>query len=354
MAKDPAFLFYPGDWLGGTLGMTFEEKGAYLDLLIYQFNRGAFSEKQAISVLRNTVLWETLKSKFRFDGALYSNNKLQEEKERRQKYTESRRLARTKSDEDDVRIYIVRDNVRLTYKIGSSANPMRRYNELANQKSPAKMEPEQGSRDFTLLWYSDPVLRKEETELHKHFKTKRLTGEWFELNKDDLDFIFNKYKGSYIERTINRTNERTETETEAINRIIDQLESKNNISIKDIEKKYFMYLVVEMVRVFTEANPDYFFDKETDYSACLQISYHIATLKKWTRSEVVNGRMNDCLSSWTTIVDFIKKDEWLRTRSLYDLSTVKEWQRLIQKMNAPKNGKNKTSTIGKDIEFDKA
>ena len=27
MAKDPAFLFYPGDWLGGTMGMTLEEKG---------------------------------------------------------------------------------------------------------------------------------------------------------------------------------------------------------------------------------------------------------------------------------------------------------------------------------------
>ena len=25
MAKDPAFLFYPNDWLGGTIGMSFEE-----------------------------------------------------------------------------------------------------------------------------------------------------------------------------------------------------------------------------------------------------------------------------------------------------------------------------------------
>ena len=40
MAKDPAFLFYPNDWLGGTMGMTFEEKGAYMELLMMQFNRG--------------------------------------------------------------------------------------------------------------------------------------------------------------------------------------------------------------------------------------------------------------------------------------------------------------------------
>lgn len=36
MTKSPAFLFYPGDWLGGTLGMTLEEKGAYMELLILQ------------------------------------------------------------------------------------------------------------------------------------------------------------------------------------------------------------------------------------------------------------------------------------------------------------------------------
>jgi len=26
MSKDPAFLFYPNDYIGGTMGMTFEEK----------------------------------------------------------------------------------------------------------------------------------------------------------------------------------------------------------------------------------------------------------------------------------------------------------------------------------------
>jgi len=38
MAKDPAFLFYPNDYIGGTMGMTFEEKGAYIELLMLQFN----------------------------------------------------------------------------------------------------------------------------------------------------------------------------------------------------------------------------------------------------------------------------------------------------------------------------
>lgn len=89
MAKDPAFLFYPGDWLGGTMGMTFEEKGAYMELLMLQFNRGHMTE----DMIGQTVghLWDNLKDKFaKDDEGLYYNIRLQEEKEKRQKYTKSR------------------------------------------------------------------------------------------------------------------------------------------------------------------------------------------------------------------------------------------------------------------------
>ena len=89
MAKDPAFLFYPGDWLGGTLGMSFEEKGAYLELLMLQFNRGHMTSH----MIGQTVgqLWETIKGKFELDSdGLYFNRRLDEEKEKRQNYTKSR------------------------------------------------------------------------------------------------------------------------------------------------------------------------------------------------------------------------------------------------------------------------
>lgn len=132
------------------------------------------------------------------------------------------------------------------------------------------------------------------------------------------------------------------TESEDLLRIIIQLESKNNLKIAETEKSYFMHLVVEMVKIFTDANPQYFFDKEADYSAALQIAYHIGEIKKIKKSELVNGKMPQCLESWKTIVKFIKGDEWLATRSLSDLSTVKEWQRLVQKMNAEKKEKDPT------------
>jgi uncharacterized protein YdaU (DUF1376 family) len=90
MAKDPAFLFYPGDYVSGTMGMTFEEKGAYMDLLMLQFNRGHMNTH----MIQHTVghLWEQVKCKFIQDAeGLWYNVRLDIEKEKRKTFTESRR-----------------------------------------------------------------------------------------------------------------------------------------------------------------------------------------------------------------------------------------------------------------------
>ena len=90
MAKDPAFLFYPGDYVSGTMGMTFEEKGAYMDLLMLQFNRGHMNTH----MIQHTIghLWEQVKSKFIQDEeGLWYNVRLDYEKDKRKTFTESRR-----------------------------------------------------------------------------------------------------------------------------------------------------------------------------------------------------------------------------------------------------------------------
>jgi len=95
MSKDPAFLFYPGDWLGGTMGMTFEQKGCYLELLMMQFNHGKFTELQAKQVLSICFdnAWPMLKNKFIQENGYYYNERLQEEVNKRKNYIESRRYA---------------------------------------------------------------------------------------------------------------------------------------------------------------------------------------------------------------------------------------------------------------------
>lgn len=94
MAKDPAFLFYPGDWLGGTMYMTMQQKGCYISLLMLQFNTGPFTIAQAEQVLSICFAsdWDMIKSKFSTDGVFYWNERLKIEKELRQSFTNSRRI----------------------------------------------------------------------------------------------------------------------------------------------------------------------------------------------------------------------------------------------------------------------
>ena len=94
MSKDPAFLFYPNDYLGGTMGMTFEQKGAYIDLLIFQFNNHHFTEEQAKQVLSICFAnaWQVLQNKFKKEGEFYFKERLRSEVERRKAFTESRRI----------------------------------------------------------------------------------------------------------------------------------------------------------------------------------------------------------------------------------------------------------------------
>lgn len=90
MAKDPAFLFYPNDWIGGTLGMSFEEKGAYMELLMLQFNRGHMTSHMIGHAVGQ--IWVKIKDKFEVDsdGNFY-NVRLELEQEKRRKYSKSRR-----------------------------------------------------------------------------------------------------------------------------------------------------------------------------------------------------------------------------------------------------------------------
>lgn len=94
MGKDPAFLFYPGDWLGGVMTFSRSHKGAYMDLLMCQFNNGHMSLQDIKTVLGSDFpMWdEKLKGKFRQDdNGLFFNEKLENEATKRKKFTQSRK-----------------------------------------------------------------------------------------------------------------------------------------------------------------------------------------------------------------------------------------------------------------------
>lgn len=96
MAKDPAVLWYWNDWNGGTSTLTRHQKGCYMDLLHAQFNSGPLSFEQIKAVLgQDQAVWTVLSSKFKKvnegNQTLYLNARLETEKLRRAKYSESRK-----------------------------------------------------------------------------------------------------------------------------------------------------------------------------------------------------------------------------------------------------------------------
>ena len=95
MGKDPAFLFYVGDFNEGTQDFTNEEVGTYLRLLLFQFSQGHLPLGRIKRKLNSDFdkLWPILSSKFiEDDNGNYYNERLQEEQIKRMKFCESRRV----------------------------------------------------------------------------------------------------------------------------------------------------------------------------------------------------------------------------------------------------------------------
>lgn len=64
-----------------------------MELLILQFAKGKFTQAQAKHMLNGSfdLAWANISEKFKTDGTFYWNERLRVEKEKRQKFTESRR-----------------------------------------------------------------------------------------------------------------------------------------------------------------------------------------------------------------------------------------------------------------------
>lgn len=90
--KDPAFLFYYQDWLVGTYFLNRREKGAYMDLLCYQADKGKLTMDIIKHVLNGDFeVWVKIKDKFIEEDGYFYNKRLALEREKRIKFSESRR-----------------------------------------------------------------------------------------------------------------------------------------------------------------------------------------------------------------------------------------------------------------------
>lgn len=90
MGKDPACLFYWGDWSGGTITFTRHLKGCYMDLLNAQFNNGPLSLDEIKTVLGTDFgsSWPTLQKKFvKGENGFFFNERMAAETEKRKKFS---------------------------------------------------------------------------------------------------------------------------------------------------------------------------------------------------------------------------------------------------------------------------
>jgi len=97
MAKDPAFLFYTGDFSTGTQFFTDEQVGKYVRLLMAQHQIGHLEEKHMLQICKSHD--KDIFAKFTKDEkGLFYNERLDDEIVKRKKYSESRSENRKKKD----------------------------------------------------------------------------------------------------------------------------------------------------------------------------------------------------------------------------------------------------------------
>jgi uncharacterized protein YdaU (DUF1376 family) len=90
MAKDPAFLFYPGDFNTGTQFFSDDQVGKYMRLLMAQHQHGHLREDQVLFICKTYD--KDVMSKFTKDkDGLWYNERLEIEVEKRKNYTASRK-----------------------------------------------------------------------------------------------------------------------------------------------------------------------------------------------------------------------------------------------------------------------
>lgn len=83
-----SFPFEFEAWLAGTAFLTRREKGAYVDLLCYQADKGRMTLQNIKDILNGDFdCWEKLKSKFTEEDGMYFNKKLESVKKGRVKKT---------------------------------------------------------------------------------------------------------------------------------------------------------------------------------------------------------------------------------------------------------------------------
>jgi hypothetical protein len=98
--KDSAVLFYFQDFLVGTEFMTDDEIGKYIRILCHLADKGSLSGCQLKRICKGEIPEAIIEKLKKDEAGNYYQKRMKEEREKRVNYSESRRINRTKKEED--------------------------------------------------------------------------------------------------------------------------------------------------------------------------------------------------------------------------------------------------------------
>jgi predicted HicB family RNase H-like nuclease len=211
MAKDPAVLFYTSDFLSGTFTMSNEHVGMYIRLLCLQHQKGVLSEKDMLSICKAYV--EEVYSKFEKKDTGFVNIRMQEESERRKRFSDSRRKNAQSGNNQD----IIPKNQKSTSKAYAKHMETETENETITdtkaEKEKAKIQFLNPFGDSFTGWQGWKDYKKEEHgERYKAVKTEQMAiNKLFELSNGNKETalaiikqsIENRWKGLFELKTNN-------------------------------------------------------------------------------------------------------------------------------------------------------
>ena len=173
--KDPAFLFYTGDFSTGTQFFTDEQLGKYMRLLMAQHQHGHLDENQVLFICKSYDC-VVMKKFIKDDVGLYYNTRLELEINKRKSYSESRgknKLGKSKTKKIIPKSY----DFHMEDKNENINNIILAYNTITNSKIKvtetrkgqinARLKEGYKLEDFKTVftskfneWKNDPVMKK--------------------------------------------------------------------------------------------------------------------------------------------------------------------------------------------------
>ncbi len=147
--------------------------------------------------------------------------------------------------------------------------------------------------------------------------------------------MIKRYGNSVTARVITPDITLSENENEYI--CISVLEKSNVLNGEsETEKKTLSMLIIDMEKIWKKVKPEYCSIKEVDYPALLNIAYHIAGRKGWSKHSVTDIRERDVVNSWEKIAIFLcssSADNFLKRQTLDGVANPKIMQKIEEAMN---------------------